>query len=235
MKKVTFINTMPGLLETWPIEPMSKAIPSWVRVARDDYVKNKDVKSTHIFRCSGIGDLYKTGFVVRSWHDTEVYADPNSTNIEFNKPGGIHERAVDIQPGDGIAKFLPKRPWSNKTIMKFHTPWHVISDVKLLMIPIPYTNNFDFESCPGILDSSISSELNIQLYWNRQGETHIVDAGTPLCQLIPLCDEPVEFEMRDATPKDRLWLEKKHYVNRMSFAYSIKKGKNLFKQFWNKS
>ena len=55
---------------------------------------------------------------------------------------------------DGIAKNIPKRPWSWPDIVKINTPWHVMApkDVKFLIIPLPYTPFFDFEACLGILD-----------------------------------------------------------------------------------
>ena len=233
MKKVTFINTMPGLSETWPIAPMASAMPQWVRVARADYVKSKDQRQSHLFRCSGIGSLYKTGFVIPSWHDVRVYSEGDS-QIQIQKPDTLHEASVDIQKGDGIAKFLPKRPWSSSSIIKFSTPWHIISDVKFLMIPITYPDNFEFEACHGILDPSVSTEINVQVYWNKVGVPHTIDAGTPLCHLVPLTDEDIQLEIRDATDKDIQWLKKRHYVNHMSFLYNIKKMKQLYNKFWRK-
>ena len=233
MKTVTFINTMPGLSETWPVQPMSSAIPNWVRTARDDYTKNKDMRQTHIFRCHGIGSLYKTGYVIRAWHDTRVYSE-GDTKIEIQKPETLHDASVDIQQGDGIAKFLPKRPWSSRSIIKFSTPWHIISDVKFLMLPVAYTDTFEFEACHGLLDPSVSTEINVQVYWNKVGVPHTIDAGTPLCHLVPLCDEEVKYEMRDATPQDMECLKKRHYVNHMSFNFNISKIKNLYRNFWRK-
>lgn len=231
MKKVTFINTMPGLSETWPIQPANKAVPQWVRVARDDYVKSKDMRQTHVFKCSGIGSLYKTGFVVPAWHDVRIYSE-GENEIKIQKPDTLHEASVDVQQGDGIAKFIPRRPWSSKSIIKFSTPWHIISDVNFLMIPIAYPDNFEFEACHGILEPSISTEINVQVFWNKVGVPHTIDAGTPLCHLIPLCDEELKVEIRDATAKDMEWLKKRHYVNHMGFNFNIKKIKNLYNNFW---
>ena len=115
MKKTVFINTAVGLKDIWPIEPMSKHIPNWVKNAKNDYIQNKDVKQRHVFKCSGIADLYKTGFVIRSWHDIEVSADQLNVQVKYPDIGTAH--AVDIHKADEIAKHLPKKPWSCKSIL----------------------------------------------------------------------------------------------------------------------
>ena len=228
--KTVFVNTVPGLRETWPIEPMSKHLPKWINIARQDYIQNKHSKKNHVFRCHGIADLYKAGFVIRSWHDVEVTADEN--NISIRRPNKLEsEYAVDVQRGDDIAKFIPKRPWSSKSILKLNTPWHLISGTRFLMLPLPYSDDHVFEACPGVLDPSISTEVNVQMYWNKHG-THLLTAGTPLCYIIPMCKQTIELEMRDATSKDLEWIQKRHYVNSMSFNLNIQKIKQFFKDFW---
>ena len=57
------------------------------------------------------------------------------------------------------------------------------------MLPVAYSDNVDFEACIGILDPSVSTEINVQLYWNRFGDISKVKAGTPLCHLIPLTEQ----------------------------------------------
>ena len=230
--KVQFFNTYDGVLEAWPIEPMAKAIPNWVRSARDDFVSTKHDRRTHVYKCSGIGELYKTGFVVRAWHD--FYVDADERELKVTLPSsGLSDRAFDIQHGDTIAKFIPRRPWSSKTILKLNTPWHVIAPCKLLMLPVSYPDSHVFESCIGILDPAISTELNIQLFWNALGCRTQVNAGTPLCQLVPICDEAVELEVRNANPKDIEWLKKRHYIINMAFTSNIKKMKEMYHKLWS--
>lgn len=230
MKKVTFINTYPGVKDVWPIEPMSKHIPSWVSLARQDYVAKKNTRQNHVFRCTGIAELYKAGYVIKAWHDIEVQAD--DTNISVRTPPSLQAtHTVDVQQAEDVAKFIPKRPWSTKSILKINTPWHLISDVKFLMLPIPYSDDYTFESCPGVLDPSVSTEVNVQLYWNKTGN-HIINSGTPLCYIVPLSEDKLDLEFRDATDKDKEWLQKRNYVNTSTFNLNIKAMKELFNKFW---
>ena len=99
------------------------------------------------------------------------------------------------------------------------------------MLPLPYADDHTFEACQGILDPSISTEVNVHLYWNKLG-VHIIPAGTPLCYLAPMTPNRVELIMRDATKKDLDWLQKRHYINKMSFNLNIKKMKEFFNTYW---
>jgi hypothetical protein len=160
-----------------------------------------------------------------------VTADQMNAQVKYPDIGTQH--AVDIHKADAIAKHLPKRPWSCKSIIKLNTPWHLISGEKFLMLPLPYADEHTFEACPGTLDPSISTEVNVHLYWNKLGKT-MIPAGTPLCYLAPMTSNSVQLEMREATKKDLDWLQKRHYINKMSFTLNIKKMKELFRNYWKK-
>lgn len=229
--KIEFFSIVPGVYETWPIEPMSTAIPKWVTTARNDYVQNKKSKSTHIFKCHGIGSLYKTGYVVRAWQDIDVSS--SDLDLELEVPSNdFMNKTVDVQRADAVAKFIPKRPWSCKSILKINTPWHIIANVKFLMLPIAYSDQHDFESCIGILDPKISTELNIQLYWNSIGQTKRIEAGTPLCHLIPITEKEIKLIVREGSQRDAQWLMKRNYILSMGFNLNINKMKELYKKFW---
>jgi hypothetical protein len=136
---------------------------------------------------------------------------------------------------DAIADSLPTKPGRLKSIIKFTTSWNVIAPegVKFLIVPIPYPDSYEFESTPGILDSSISSELNAQLYWNKLEGRHTVLAGTPLFQLIPLTDEKFEVEVRNATPSDLDWVKRRRYFLNISFGPKRGFLKNLYNKIWH--
>jgi hypothetical protein len=102
------------------------------------------------------------------------------------------------------------------------------------MIPIPYTDQFEIESCIGILDPSISSEINIQGYVNGFGE-FTIKAGTPLAQLVPLSNSKYDFVVRDKNEKDTTWLKKRKFLNSISFNLSKAKINQAYQKFFNKS
>lgn len=223
IKKLEFFSSVPGLAETFPIKPSKEVIPKWAYAAKADYIKTKDRHEIHIFKCPGIFEMYTTGFIVNSWHDIDIETD--GERFRMTIPDAkletlLGKEAIQEQTHSGIAKFLPKRPWSCKSILKINTPWHVLAPkgVKLLMIPIPYSDYHDFESCIGILDPALSTEINVQGYWNNLSPgKHYIRAGTPLAQLIPITEKTLEFVVRDANQYDLAWLTKRSYLNYIGF------------------
>lgn len=131
-----------------------------------------------------------------------------------------------------ITDMLPKKPSSINQIVKLNTPWHVIAPkgIKFLILPIAYPDSFEFDSCIGILDPGISSEINVQLNWNiKDGET-LIKAGTPLMHIIPISEDKFQINCRDATSKDLKWLNKRNFLN--NFTFRLKR--NLIKDFYYK-
>lgn len=230
--KIEFFSTVSGLTETFPIIDSRKSIPKWMYSARQQYQNKKEPSIT---RCPGIVELMTSGFIVPAWHDIEIHAENTissyapSSDLEtlLGKP------PLQTQDGNGIAKFIPKRPWSHKDILKINTPWHIKSNLKFLMIPIPYPDSFGFESTIGILDPSISSEINIQGYINGNGVLDI-KAGDPLCQLIPLTEKTYKLVVRDMNTKDSLWIKKRAFFNNLSFILNKSLIKNAYDKFINR-
>jgi hypothetical protein len=228
---IEFFSTISGVSEAYPILPAKKVLPNWIKTARQEYSSTEDKRTPAIVRCPGILDIMTSGYVVTAPWDMEIHSSTDSMVAYINPEMEtlLGKPPVQNQNGDGIAKHIPKRPWSNKDILKINTPWHIKSNYKFMMIPIPYTESFGFESCIGILDPAISSEINIQGYVNGYGVLEI-NAGTPLCQLIPITDQQYEYEVRDMNQSDKLWIDKRKYINNSTFVLD----KSLIKRLYNR-
>jgi hypothetical protein len=229
---IEFFSSVKGLAETHPIYPTKNFTPNWVKQSRSDFQKQEEKNAPHLALCPGINDVQRSGFIVPAWCDFDIMSSEEGLQARF--PPDLEDvfggKVIQVQSGDSLAKFLPKRPWSNKDIIKINTPWHIKSKVKLLMIPIPYNDDLSLESTIGILDPDISNVINIQSYVNGFGVLSI-KAGTPLCQLIPISDEEHKLIVRDANKKDIEFLEKSKYVNNLSFRLNRKAFKNLYRKF----
>lgn len=231
--KIEFFSAVHGVASAYPIIESKKNMPNWMYDARKEYSQNENKRDLTISRCPGIVEVLTKGFVVTAWHDIDVVSTEHELNA--GSPSELLNTLLDgnptlqIQSGEGIGKFLPRRPWSNKNILKINTPWHIKADTKFLMIPLPYTDIFEFESCIGILDPAISSEINVQGYVNGRG-SFTIKAGQPLCQLIPLTQEQYEFVVRDMDDSDEKWLKTRKYLNNSSFIIN----KNIIRTAYNK-
>lgn len=239
MSKLIFFSTVVGLAETFPIKPAREIVPKWAYVARQDYLKNKEKKEIHIFKCPGIFDTFSSGFILPAWHDLEIETDGIKFRLTIpdNKLNELLEKdTVQEQTWNGnAAKFIPKPPWAVKSILKINTPWHIIAPkgVKLLMIPLPYPDEFNFQSCIGILDPGVSSELNVQGYWtNLTPGKHLIKAGTPLAQIIPISEKTYDYVVRDMIEQDKLWVEKRKYLNYFGFILNRSKIKEAYERIF---
>jgi hypothetical protein len=232
--KIEFFSSVNGVAETYPVKPAQQVLPNWVAQARLEY-KSNDPANLNIMRCPGIVDILRTGYVVTAWHDILVNSDGKT--LQASAPSSDMEQLlghppIQIQQGDSIAKHLPTRPWSNADILKINTPWHIRSSVPFMMIPLPYTESFEFECCTGILDPSVSSEINIQGYINGQGNI-LIRAGTPLAQLVPMTDKKYTHEVRDANSSDLKWLQKRKYLNNLGFILNKGIVKNAYRRYFS--
>ena len=232
-KIIEFFSSVKGVAETFPIKSAKEVIPSWVNEARKDFLiqqKKAGRELLHITRCPGIFHLFNTGYIVSAWHDIEIRGEGEIV-IPDNMMNNLLEKdAVTVQGGDNIAKFIPKRPWSHPSILKLNTPWHILAPkgIKFLMIPIPYTDYLDFESCIGILDPGYSSEINVQGYWNKTVGVHLIKAGTPIAQLIPLTEKSYDYVVRDMNQNDERWIKKRRYLNHFSFQFARNLVRNAY-------
>lgn len=238
MDTIEFFTSAPGLSEMFPIISASECRADWMTAAKNDYIQNKErfskSRSTHLFQCPGIFDLNNHGFIVPLWHDLIIKTDSKERFTWTIPSGGLNSyRGKDVvgTHKPGLDKFIPKRPWSLNQVIKLDTPWNIVAPkgVKFLIIPLAYPDDFTFESCIGILDPAISTEVNIQLYWNvMQGET-LLKAGTPLCQLIPLTEKKYELIVREMTASDKFWLEKRNLFMSMFF----RGNRNIIKEMYH--
>tara|TARA_B100001939_G_scaffold222714_1_gene191665 strand:- start:2502 stop:3248 length:747 start_codon:yes stop_codon:yes gene_type:complete len=238
--KIQFFSSIDGVAETYPIVKTSQELPKWTYLVREDFKKQQYAKQDiHLARCPGIFHMFAQGFIIPAWNDFEIECNGEGikwTIAENHMNDLLEQRVFTVQSGVSIGKYLPKRPWSIPHILKYNTPWHVITpkNVKMLMLPLPYTEDFDLECCPGILEPAYSSELNIQMYWNKMSGKRIVKAGTPLAQLIPLTEKEYSFEVRDKNENDTKWLKKRKYLNAYSFIFNRNKAKEAYHRQYHK-
>lgn len=225
---IEFFSIVNGVSETFPIIESKTFFPNWIKQAR------LEISNTNISRCPGIISLFTSGYYVLSSWDIQIVSEKDkitgycpSMKIEEL----LGKSPIQVQLSEGIAKYIPKRPWSNPNILKINTPWHIKSKIKFLILPLAYTENMEIESTIGILDPSISSEINVQSYINGFG-TFSIKAGQPICQLIPITEEKQNFTVRDATSKDLSWIKKREYLNNLSFIFNKNIVQKAYKKFF---
>lgn len=225
MKPIEFFSSVPGVADSFPIIAAKSYTANWMSAAREDYIKeikHHPEKYSHVFQCPGIFDLFNYGFIVPMWHD--VMIKPKGDGFSWMIPSSD---LTEFEPGKVIIgshvpellKFIPKREYSLKSMIKINTPWHIVAPkgIKFLVLPVAYADDTEFESCIGLLDPSINSEINIQLHWNVLNKDKTLKAGTPLAHLIPVTTETFDIVVRDMSKLDTVWLAKRKYINSCFF------------------
>jgi len=246
--KIEFFNSDPSIIDNYPIIESKNLKLNWVNRAKENYknlVKqgiNNEPGFKHLSKCPGIFDLFKYGyiiplhkdFIIKPKEPKEKYEGfevtfPSKTE---NSMEGTDKFYIDKQEADLVAN----PPWAANFIVKINTGWNVIAPkgIKFLLLPIAYPDTYIFTSTIGILDPTISTQINFQMYWNTE-ETVIIRAGAPLGHLIPLSEKKYKMVQRLANQKDRHWMEKVSSTHSSSFWNTPVRSKlvNMYNKYWN--
>jgi hypothetical protein len=220
-KRIEFFNEVKGVADLFPIIEAKNCKPDWIKKVREDYLQNKNVDS-HLSRCPGIFELFNCGYIVRSWCDFKIKIPKDTTekgtfHCDFPTHLNVGRPLVEGNFNNSM-KFVPRPKGTLNNVFKVVTLWHIIAPkgLKFLFLPLPYPDNFEFYNLPGILDPGITTEINLQLFWNISS-SHFIKAGTPLGQLIPLTEENYDFICRDMNTNDENWLRKFDFYKKHSF------------------
>jgi hypothetical protein len=206
---VKFFSSSKGVLDYYPIELAKDNFPKWLNTARKDFsdkiqgtYPSKHSHSVH--RCPGIVGLLTKGFVLKAWQDFSITTNADgsyrwNTALQINDYSDVNHIIQDVKVHDFdlLLKYLPLKKDSFNIILKLHTPWFVYGpkNVKYLFLPISYSDSDSFFVYPGILDTSITNEILINIHWNELDNTRVIKAGTPLMQIIPFEDKHYSLEV----------------------------------------
>ena len=240
-EKIEFFSKIDGVADAYPIIPANKFRPKWMSRCKQNYIDNKDRNlPSHLYQCPGIFDLYNYGFILPLWHDVIIKTQGGQPGFQYVNPSETLSKLLEgdpvaSQPPD-ISRWLPKRPHSIEAIVKFNTPWHVVTpkNVKLLITPIAYPDTFEFESSIGVLDPAINTELNIQGFWNVPNGERKLSAGTPIAHIIPLTEQKYDHIIREMTQEDWKFFKKRLFWGTHSFKHKKSLMKDMYKKHFRR-
>lgn len=177
--------------------PYTKVKRMWTKYhsVRQGEVKAEDAMFQHAVTCPAITGIMDHGFVLVAPADILIQTDGTGDNFEwmaqlmFDSGGQTYVKAHIPEQTEFMRELVqPQRDVLNYTV-KLELPWRVMAhpDVLFIQMPIPYWDEKRFTPPTGLVDPSYSFEINLQLFWHdtAPGE-HIIKAGTPLCQWMPV-------------------------------------------------
>ena len=148
----------------------------------------------HAATCPALSDLFRTGWVMTAPADILIKIDRDAGNFKWIvlcdvNQGDQFVKAHVPEQTEGMRELVDQQKDVLDTTIKLELPWRVQThpDIVFLQIPVPYWDEDRFSVPTGIVDTSYSYEINLQMFWHKlDEETHLIKAGTPLCQWIPM-------------------------------------------------
>lgn len=247
---IHFFSVVDGVHESYPIIRASDFKPKWFNASKKSYqlhseLANKNgIKLIHSYRCPGIFDILHTGFIVPCPIDIKIDTTDQIENFRWSIASpyvyGQHDEFSYLHPivtandAFGVAEHLPQKTGAMKTLIKIHTPWHVVAPpgVKFLCLPVPYADDDIFEHCPGILNPALATAIHFQLYCKITNGTGLIKAGQPLMHLVPMSDKIFNMTVNYATSKELQWVKKRAYFLGMSFNMNKNTFTNIYTNFF---
>lgn len=211
---ISFVSLSPHLMDLKMTHPkqMSKEIPSWwkntPRTISDEYTNNliPTVKA-----CPSFTDYFSQGFVLPAWTDVDISYRVQDDVWSADYPGSIDKEVMynwGIHPNEQFLKHADAKVYGNKPTMVFkaNSPWSMITKPGWSVLQLPLFYHFDNElvAMPGIIDTDISHQVNIQLLYFGDNKKVSIKQGQPLVHFIPFkrSDITENFDVRSATEAD---------------------------------
>lgn len=151
-------------------------------------------KSSTVKRCVGLRELYSSGFVIPMWTDIIVnplgFTNKQSALASITSPF-VYGKHPDYQ--------LPSGLYEEYHFSKFDSPWHLKEKLGIKFSWISPTWNLSKFSKnviipPGVISFDIQSGTNLNILFYKKCEQFIIEAGTPIAQLIPQSEKTIELK-----------------------------------------
>lgn len=168
-------------------------------------------ESPTIRHCPGVVDVMRSGYLLRAWTDilieTPEPAKRDGTDRFMDRTG--------MQPdeiggkigafGPGLNQKIPLWPGEYEFALKFDSPWvcKTPPGYSLLYAPVPYDDHRPYRVLHGITDNDTFHIVNILIMWSHHG-SYLIEAGTPLCWLLPVNREGYNFKTEVRHDPDRV-------------------------------
>lgn len=203
--------------------PASKAIPDWWKNS-PTYI-NPDNSPTKQFRvrnrmantafkkCAPMLDGLTSGYIIPLWADVQVNMDQGLPFINWR----VTEDVFTMHGEQ--ASHQPHPAGYHKNVFKYLNPWRIITPPGysiLVVEPLGY-RELPFRPIPAVIDTDVSTLELLFPVWVKNDLDTVVEAGTPVVQIIPFKRDSWQAEIIEGTKEEYETLEDanfgKHLVN----------------------
>lgn len=199
--------------------PARKYLPDWFKNLPPKL--SKGMETSTLKRCPPFIDAMVTGWIIPLAADVEIKSNEDASHIDyqwkFNRPmidnHGKYQVTTDNCPA----------PHHDQPPMKWRNWWAVKAPPGYSLLFTPPFNRTEtrFTCFTGIVDTEYFEFINFPFIWNAKNWFGVVEAGTPLVQVIPIkrSDLIKEASCRAFTEEDDKELEKTRARRRSHLSY----------------
>lgn len=205
--------------------PSRKLIPDWFKALQPKL--NEGLSSSTIKRCPPFLDAMTVGWIIPLAADVEIKTNDTASNVDykwdFYKPVIENHSYQQITTDKSPNPLLPKPP------IKFLNYWMIKVPKGYSVLFLPPLNRPDprFTCMSGLVDCDGYFEfVNLPFTFNQPNYHGVLEAGTPLVQVIPIKRDTLfkEYNVREMTnnevdehllTKRKLKSHQSHYRNRI--------------------
>ena len=214
--------------------------------------RNSQGRNTSIGHCPAINYIMRNGYIIYAPADFSVYTNGKEileTHSDGSFPGEFPGKNVEVKYIQSHEAYYTNwlkdssKDNTNDTIIKVHTLWNTIchEDILFLQMKVPYVKEDRFTAVTGILDPTMSPEINVQLWWHlNKGENEVViKAGTPLAMYLPISRKMLEYEssIGTATQEEINYIKESSYLISSNYQENrnvvAKRFKKIHRKYWN--
>ena len=229
--KINFLptNEESSIIESYP-KPSKKYIPDWYKkippfannATKLSYPKDNGMPNLTLKKCVPFLDALSLGYMVVLEEDVHVEIIEGLPYIRWRSSDEVISwHTADQFPGFPISNEYHKMvaKWSNRWVIKVPKNYSVLFSHPFNRMDLPFTTLSGFVSCDKYV-------MPVQYpFILKKGFEGIIEAGTPVCQLTIIKNEPWETEVEKYN-KQLAYKNSKSFFK--SFVGSYKKN------FWSK-
>jgi len=208
---IKFVCTIPGFEQIEEIQPKpaKKFLPDWWK---NMPLQNQEGSTAKV--CPSMGDYFSNGYVLPMWMDATFQYSKEKNDFIINQapaPFPLMSAHRNNQLIDYTNVSFNGKDAS--TVFKANSPWKIITSpgYSVLQLPMFYHFNKDFTILPGIIDTDIYHDINLQMLYHGNGEQILVKRGDPLCVYVPFKRTKYNFSFSAQTEQEKFKFDSIQY------------------------
>lgn len=216
--------------------PSNRHMPDWYKYLPGKIDKKDKLDNSTIKRCAPVLDALTMGWIIPLCADVEFITNKDGSSVTFKS--NFYKSVVETHTMAQLGTDDHPNDQSPKPPMKFINWWMIKVPKGYSVLFVPPLNRPDkrFECFSGVVDDGYMGTdcleyINFPFYFHEKNFTGIIEAGTPLVQVIPFKRDGIikkssikqasqaDMELREKTRRrrssheslyrDTLWSKKK--------------------------